>query len=96
MLGKEFFFTADCGFCSYHIFKSFREARVGSVVIPKHEVDPQSLMHDKFAITLVNSDLVTIGYIPKFMSNLTYIFLKHGAHIKCEITGVKKYLNNLE
>ena len=30
------------------------------------------------------------------MSKLTYFFLKHGGHIKCEITGGKKYLNDLE
>ena len=30
------------------------------------------------------------------MSKLTYFFLKHGGHIKCEITGGKKYSKNLE
>ena len=36
----------------------------------------------KFAIALVNSDLVTA--------------VKHGGHIKCEITGIKKYSKYLE
>ena len=30
------------------------------------------------------------------MSELTYFFLKHGGHIKCEITGGKKYSKDLE
>ena len=30
------------------------------------------------------------------MYKLTYFFLKHGGHIKCEITGSKKYSKNLE
>ena len=30
------------------------------------------------------------------MSKLTYFFLKHGGHIKCEITGGKKYSKDLE
>ena len=30
------------------------------------------------------------------MSTLTYFFLKHGGHIKCEITGVKKYSKDFE
>ena len=44
-------------------------------------VNPQSLIHDKVAIPLVNSDLVTFGHILKLMSKLPYFFLKHGAHI---------------
>ena len=31
-----------------------------------------------------------------FMSKLVYFFLKHGGHIKCEITGCKKYSKDLE
>ena len=30
------------------------------------------------------------------MSKLTYFFLKHGGHKKCEITGGKKYSKDLE
>ena len=37
-----------------------------------------------------------VGHIPKFMSKLTHFFLKHGGHIKCEITGGKKYSKGLE
>ena len=35
--------------------------------------------------------MVIVGHIPKIMSKLTYFFLKHGGHIKYEITSVKKY-----
>ena len=62
----------------------------------KYEDDPQSLIHDKFAIALVNDDSVTVGHIPKFMSKLTYFFLKHGGHLKCEITGIQKYSKDLD
>ena len=30
------------------------------------------------------------------MCKLTYFFLKHGGHIKCEKTGVNKYSKDLE
>ena len=53
-------------------------------------------MHDKFAIALVNNDSVTLGHIPKFMSKLTYFFLKHGGHIKRENIGDKKYSKDLD
>ena len=89
IIEKEFSFAVECCVHGYHIFQSFWIAPVGSVLIAKHEDDPQSLIHDKFAIALVNNDSVTVGYIPKFMSKLTFHFLKHGGHIKCEITGFK-------
>ena len=75
-LKKEFSFTVDCCICGYHIFTSFWEAPVGSVLITKHEVDLQSLIHDKFAIALVDIDLVTVSHIPKFMPKLTNISSK--------------------
>ena len=95
VIEKEFSFTVECYVRGYHIFKSFWEAPVSSILIAKHE-DPQSLIHDKFPISLVNNHSVTADHIPKFMSKLIYFFLKHGGHIKCEITGRKKYSKDLE
>ena len=54
------------------------------------------MIYDKFAIALVISDLIAVDHISKFMSKLTYVFLKHGGHIKCKITMVKKYLKDLK
>ena len=71
---KKAFFTTDCCVCGYHIFKSFWEAPLGSIVITKNEVDPQSLIQDKFTIASVNSDLVNVGHIPKYISKLIYFF----------------------
>ena len=97
IIEKEFSFTVECCVRGYHIFQSSWEAPVGSVLIAKHEYGPQSLIDDKFAIALVNNnDSATVGHVPKFMSKLTYVFLKHGRHIKCEITGGKKYSKDLE
>ena len=93
ILGREFYFTVECCIRYYHIFKSFWETPVLSILIAKHEADPQSLIHDKFAIALVNGDLVTVGHNPKFMSKLIY---SHGEYIKNEITGVKKYSKDWE
>ena len=44
----------------------------------------------------MNSDLVVVVHIPKFISKLTCFFLIHGGHIKFEITGVKKYSKDTE
>ena len=71
IIEKEFSVTVECCIRGYHIFQSFWEAPVGSVLIAKHEDNPQSLIHEKFTIALVNNDSVTVGHIPNFMSKLT-------------------------
>ena len=56
-------------------FKSFWEAPVRSIlIITKHEVDLQSLIHDKFAIALVNNDLVTVGRTETHFSQTWWIY----------------------
>ena len=57
---------------------------------------PGLLIHDKFAIALGNNDAVAVGHVLKFMSKLTYFFVKRGIHIKCEITAGKKYSKDFE
>ena len=96
VIKKKFSFTVECCVRGYHIFQSFWEAPFGSVLIAKFEDDQQSLINDKLAIALVNNDSVTVDNIPKFMSKLTHVFIKHGRRIKCEITGGKKYSRDLE
>ena len=95
-LENDISFAVGCCVRDYHIFKSLREPPVGTMLIANDEADPQSFMCDKFAIVSVNSGLDTVGHIPKFMSKLTYLLLKCGRHIKCEIAGVKKSSKDLE
>ena len=40
-----------------YIFKSFWHALIGSVLSAEHEDDPQSLVHDRYAIALIVSRL---------------------------------------
>ena len=60
-LEKEFVFAVNCCTHGYHIFKSFRDAPIGSILSAKLEDDLQSLVHDKYALALINSDSVTVG-----------------------------------
>ena len=46
----------NCCVHGYHIFKSFWDAPIGSILSAKHEDDPQSLVH-KYAIALIVSRL---------------------------------------
>ena len=53
----------SCCVCGYHIFKSFWDVPIGSVLSAKHEDDSQSLVHDKYAFALINSESVTMGHL---------------------------------
>ena len=66
----------NCCVREYHIFKSFWDAPIGALLSAKHQHDPQSLVHDKYAVALINSESVTMGHLPKFISKLAHIFVK--------------------
>ena len=85
-LEKEFAFAVNCCVRGYHIFKSFWDAPIGSVLSSKHEHDPQAL---------INNEWVTVGHLPKFMSKLAHFFVTHAGKIRCEITGSKRYSSDL-
>ena len=95
-LEKEFVFAVNCCVRGYHIFKSLWDAPIGSILSAKHEDDPQSLVHDKYAIALINNESVAVGHLPKFLSKLAHFFVKHAGKIRCEITGSKRYSSDLE
>ena len=95
-LEKEFVFAVNCCTHRYHIFKSFRDAPIGSILSAKLEDDLQSLVHDKYALALINSDSVTVGHLPKFMSKLAHFFVKNAGTIRCEITDSKRYSSDLQ
>ena len=48
-------------------------------------------VHNKYAIALIHSESVTVDNLPKFMSKLAHLFVKHAGKIRCEITGSKRY-----
>ena len=95
MREKKFVFAVNCCVCGYHFFKSFWDAPIGSILSTKHEDDPQSLVHDKYAIALINSEPVTVSHLPKFLSKLAHFFVKHARKIRCEITGSERHSSDL-
>ena len=82
----------NCCVRGYHIFKLFWDAPIGSILSAKHEDDPQSLIHDKYAIALINSEKVTVGHLPKFMSKLAHVFAKHAGKLGVKLQVQKDTL----
>ena len=54
------------------------------------------MIKDKKKLALTNSDSVTVGHLPKFMSKLAHFLVKHDGEIRCVITGSKRYSSDLE
>ena len=88
-LEKEFVFAVNCCVRGNHIFKSFCDAPIGSILSVEHEDDPQSLVQDKYAIALINTESVTVGHLPKFISKVAHFFVKHAGKIRCKIQAQK-------
>ena len=53
ILEDNFSLPLTTAFVIIFIFKPFWEAPVGSILIAEHDVDPQSLIHNKCAIALI-------------------------------------------
>ena len=48
-----------------------------------------ALVEDKYAIAIISNDQ-TVGHVPKFLSKLCFLFLKHGATLTAKVTRGKK------
>ena len=60
----------------------------------QYETRPGALVQDKYAIALKQKDVI-VGHIPKFLSKITYFYLKHGGDLLVEITGRRQYSRDL-
>ena len=49
---------------------------------------------DPFAVAVVKSQ-VTIGHIPRKISSICSMFLRHGGTIKCRVTASRRYSRDL-
>ena len=60
----------------------------------QYETRPGALVQDKYAIALKQKDVI-VGHIPKFLSKITYFYLKHGGDLLVEIIGKRQYSRDL-
>ena len=83
MIEKEF--STECCVRGHHVYQSEWEANVDSKLTVCHETRPGALVEDKYAMALKYSD-VTAAHLPKFLSKITYFYLKNGGNL-VKITG---------
>ena len=87
-------FTVECCVRDHHVYQKEREAEIGSKLTAQYETRPGALVQDKYAIALKQKDVI-VGHIPKFLSKITYFYLKHGGDLLVEIIGKRQYSRDL-
>ena len=88
MVEREF--TVECCVRGHHVYQKEWEAEIGSKLTAQYETRPGALVQDKYAIALKQKDVI-VGHIPKFLSKITYFYLKHGGDLLVEIIGKRRY-----
>ena len=54
------------------------------------EKRPGALVKDKYAIAIISNNEI-VGHVPKFLSKLTFFFLKHGATLTEKVATERRY-----
>ena len=85
----------ECCVRGHHVYESNWDAKTGSKLKPCHEKRPSALVEDKYAMALKFND-TTVGHVPKFLSKITYFFLKLGGDLVVKITGQRRYSRDLD
>ena len=88
-------FTVQCCIRGYHTYQAQWNAEVGAKLNTARDTRPAALVEDKYAIA-VKHDEQTVGHVPKFLSKLTFFFLKHVGKVIIKVNGPKRYSVDLK
>ena len=59
------------------------------------ETRPGALVEDNYAIAVINNGK-TVGHVPKFLTKLTFFFLKNVGKLHIRVTGPRRYSVDLK
>ena len=65
-------------------------AEIGSILTSKPEKRPGAFVEGKDAIAIISNN-PTVEHVPKFLSKLTFFFLKQEATLTVKVTGERRY-----
>ena len=75
----------------YHVYQAVWDAKIGEELSC---VTERENVRDPFAVAVKKSNL-TVGHIPKKISALCSLFLLCGGTITCQVTGSRRYSDDL-
>ena len=67
----------------HHIYKSVWILFIGEELVVEAKDGNE---HDKNAVTVMKDGCV-VGHVPRYISRVSWFYLKHGARILCRVTG---------
>ena len=70
----------ECCVRGHHVYGSNLDAKTGSKLKPCHEKRPSALVENIYGMALKFNG-TTVGHVPKFLSKITYFFLKLGGDL---------------
>ena len=85
----------ECCVRGHHVYGSNLDAKTGSKLKPCHEKRPSALVENIYGMALKFNG-TTVGHVPKFLSKITYFFLKLGGDLVVKITGQRRYSRDLD
>ena len=95
-LEKEFVFAVNSLFVDIIFLNHFGMLQSVQFYQPNMKMTRNLWFTTSMIIALINSELVTVGHLPKFMSKLARFFVKYAGKTRCEITGSKRYSSDLK
>ena len=75
----------------YHVYQSIWMPSTGEILDCQREVGNAV---DRYAIKVLKNDEI-VGHLPKKISMLCSLFIRRGGLIKCEVTGSRRYSQDL-
>ena len=75
----------------YHVYQGIWDADLGEQLPCQREPINSK---DPFAVAVVKSH-VTVGHIPRKISSICSMFLRHGGTINCRVTASRRYSRDL-
>ena len=84
-------FEIDSVVRGYHVYKDVWDAHIG-VVLPC--LPEMSNREDRYAVAVMDGDIV-VGHVPRKISFICNLFLRHSGIMLCKVTGPRQYSSDL-
>ena len=88
----EEWFSMDSVVRGFHVYKDVWDPFFGEELLCEQDVGN---IHDPYAVSVVHSDGLVVGHVPRSISSLCYCFLRRNGSISCQITGRKRHSMDL-
>jgi hypothetical protein len=75
----------------HHVYKAIWTPQFGEVLLCRPEYGN---LHDLYAVAVVRQGNI-VGHIPRKISTICHLFLRHGGEMICQIVGARRYSADL-